>query len=637
MTKPCLTARRLDQVARGARATALELHHIESCAACRTELAACREDEGFIESHLRPALALPDETTDAALFFGPYSRCELIGRGGMASVYSACAPDGSAVAVKVCRHDDALPYFRREIRTMRRALERCVAGIPPLLDAAEDHIPAYLVTRFFPGGNLADRLAREGPLPVPRVLALAERLSQTLSGLSRLHVVHRDIKPSNILLDEHGEAWLADLGLAREYGDHIRTDDRLTSLCITVARPRSPPATVAYMSPEQAAGERLTPASDLFALGITLYEAATGVHPFAGRTVYQIASGIQRDQPPLPSSLARSLPDGLVDLIMACLDKDPARRPTPARIRGIVRHCKESRGLANTPVKAGGRPAQGPGSDTGGPRTMSTVASTIQQAAQFLRQNRFPVSPRLEQELAGLENPCYRIAVVGKYQVGKSTLINRVFIRDEVLLKEGEGLPTTAVTTEVTYGERKLLEVLNWETESVTSPDGSQSAEIRTGGIIAGDVIDEPTPADLARFTTADPAARLNLTERIAGVRLSWPCASLRRFTLLDTPGVDDPDRVLLANTTYRIIPQADAAILVVAPRMLDAPELQFLQSHVFAAGLTRLMVFVSYNPGAYSLSAEGRSDLLRTIRAQLAQIGRAYVPVRLICYDPLT
>jgi serine/threonine protein kinase len=336
-------------MARGFGATDREEEHLAACADCREELAACRADEAFLESRLRPTLAESAEPPATPLFFGPYTHCVPIGRGGMASVYSATAPDGSTVAVKVCHQADAVPYFRREIRTMVRAYEAHVVGIPPLLAAAEAHIPAYLVTRLFTGGSLAERLARDGRLPVPHLRALAARLAGTLDGLSRLDIVHRDIKPSNILFDAAGEAWLADLGLAREYSERVSQEDRLSSLCLTLTRAGSPPVTVAYMSPEQAAGERLTPASDVFALGITLYEAATGRHPFAGKTIHQIAAGIQRDRPPSPAAGAPDLPTDVSELILACLEKDPRRRPAAAE---IARRCKESPATANSSVEA---------------------------------------------------------------------------------------------------------------------------------------------------------------------------------------------------------------------------------------------------------------------------------------------
>jgi hypothetical protein len=631
VTTSCLSAERLDELAQGHKPTDREHRHLSSCAVCRTELAACHADELFLSTRLQPALAVVAEPPGAPLFFGPYTNCAPIGSGGMASVYSATAPDGCIVAVKVCRHADALPYFQREIATMRRVHKAAVAGIPPLLDSAADHIPAYFVTDFFSGGNLARRLVEKGALPTAELVALAERLASILSGLRRLRIVHRDIKPSNILLGDDGDAWLADLGLAREYSEHANPEDRLSTLCVTLSRPGSPPLTVAYMSPEQACGERLTAASDVFALGITLYEAATGRHPFVGKTVHQIAAGIQRDSPRPPRELVPDLPAALSDLILRCLEKKAADRPSAEE---IVACCKKASRRGNPPSIAGGTPAAQPTKVTEGAETMSTATQSIQDAVQCLRQNQLAVSPQLEQELTRLQAPHYRIAVVGKYQVGKSTLVNRVFLRTDVLLKEGDGLPTTAVTTEVVHGELKRLEVLNWQTETVMSPDGAQSVQIRTGDIISGEVIANPSAADLARFTTADPAVRRSLTERIAGVRLHWPCASLRRFTLLDTPGVDDPDQVLLANTTYRVIPQADAAILVVRPRMLDTVEFDLLRSGIFATGLSRLMVLVSYDPETQPMSAAKRAEVAATIRAQLAGIGRDYIPVRMLCYD---
>ncbi|NLF17551.1 MAG: protein kinase [Lentisphaerae bacterium] len=631
MTASCIGAERLDELACGGRPTDRERRHLAQCRNCQARLGAYREDEEFLRTKVRPALAAAAAPADAPLFFGPYGPCVLIGRGGMASVYSACGPDGERVAVKVCRDARALPYFRREIATMRRAHAAGVPGIPPVLAADEEHVPAYFVTRLYTGGSLADALAARGPLSTEAVLTLAERLAGVLADLRRLDVVHRDIKPSNVLFDDAGQAWLADLGLARQYGENAHPEDRLSSLGVALTRPDSPPVTVAYMSPEQAAGARLTPASDVFALGIVLHEAATGTHPFPGRTVYEVAAAIQRDAPPPIRAVAPDLPELFAEALTRCLSRDPARRPSPKK---IVECCKESLRGGNPVVKTGRAPVTATEPATEGATTMTRELQTIEAAAQCLSRNGLTVSPALNEALSQSRQPRYRIVVVGKYQVGKSTLINRAFLKSEVLLKEGMGLPTTGVVTEVVHGERPCLEVFRWQREAAAAADGRSHGDVRTGAIEAAEVIADPSAEDLSRFTAATGEARRELTEQVAGVRLSWPCETLRRFTLVDTPGVDDPDGALLANTTYRVIPEADAAILVVGPRRLDLPELEFLHSRVFQAGLNQLMVLVSYNPDGVGLSQQHRDEVLSIIRSQLASAGREHIPVRMFCYD---
>jgi len=218
------------------------------------------------------------------------------------------------------------------------------------------------------------------------------------------------------------------------------------------------------------------------------------------------------------------------------------------------------------------------------------------------------------------------LAVVGIYQAGKSTLINRAFLDGQVLLVEGQGLPTTAVVTEIRHGTTPRLTIQVWPAPGATAD--SALPPVR--------VINQPTEQDLRVCTTGrTPAERLRLAETTAQVTLDWPAPALDGYVLLDTPGIDDPCPELLAATTGRVIPQADAAILVVPPRQLSTPELEFLRSGLFAVGLNRLMVLVSYNPATSPHSAESRSKLLAVIRAQLDQMGRGHIPVDIFCHDP--
>lgn len=230
--------------------------------------------------------------------------------------------------------------------------------------------------------------------------------------------------------------------------------------------------------------------------------------------------------------------------------------------------------------------------------------------------------------LEKLENPTYRIAFVGRFQVGKSTLINRVFIKDETLLSSGEGLPTTAVATELKYGESPLMQVFTWNTAADGIPDADQLE-------VGGTVIENPTADDLARETAHDdPVARTELSRKLARVVLEWPNTALKHYTLLDTPGIDDPDEVLLANTTYRLLPECDLAVLLVPATQLSKTEIDFLRQKLFDQGFTRLLVLVSHHAHTQPRSATVLARIVETIRGQLDSIGRPKVPVQMFCYD---
>jgi ribosome biogenesis GTPase A len=273
---------------------------------------------------------------------------------------------------------------------------------------------------------------------------------------------------------------------------------------------------------------------------------------------------------------------------------------------------------------------------------MSASKNAILSAVQLMRDNRLPISRDTETAIASLENPVYKVGFVGQFQVGKSTLINRVFLRDDVLLKEGIGTCTTAVATEVAFGLEKRMEVYPWAKSSAdlsaTVGDDlvSGTVDAVTGAGVPV-VTPDPTTDDIAKVTTSpNLATRMQLAQSTARVKLIWPSECLKRYTLLDTPGIDDPNTILLDNTTYRILPEVDVALLVVEPRELAEVDRNFLRSRMLDQGISRVMVLVSYKPQTRSIPESSRLEILETIRAQLSSIGREYIPVRMYCFDDM-
>lgn len=223
------------------------------------------------------------------------------------------------VAVKVllgCGGRDAssLERFRREARV---ASEVEHPHLIRLLDLDLEHDPPYLVIEFAAGGTLAARLedqeaaGRKG-LPQDTFEALARQLAEGLAALHRAGALHRDIKPANVLFDSEGAAKLGDLGLAR--AQDPEDDDRLTGTGAIVG-------TLGYIAPEGLRGEPATPASDVFSLGVTLFEALTGVHP----TTWSPFAGDYTPQD--PRDLRPDCPDRIATLLQRCMDADPDRRP----------------------------------------------------------------------------------------------------------------------------------------------------------------------------------------------------------------------------------------------------------------------------------------------------------------------
>jgi serine/threonine protein kinase len=203
--------------------------------------------------------------------FGRYEVRDELGRGGMATVYRAWDPRfHREVAVKV------LPRTLAADKAFRSRFERearAVAGlehraIVPVYDFGEEGDDLYLVMRLFPGGNLADRIATKGPFSLEALLPIVGRVAEALDYAHARGVVHRDVKPANVLFDADGEAYLSDFGIARM----AEQTASLTGLGV-IGSPH-------YMSPEQARGEASTPASDIYSLGCTVYEALAGRPPF---------------------------------------------------------------------------------------------------------------------------------------------------------------------------------------------------------------------------------------------------------------------------------------------------------------------------------------------------------------------
>ncbi|MEV6771322.1 serine/threonine-protein kinase [Nocardia sp. NPDC051030] len=254
---------------------------------------------------------------DAPQSIGRYRVLGLLGSGGMGRVLLGVGPDGRLVAIKqvhahlLDRHEYRL-RFRREVTAGMRVSGAFTA---PVIDFDLDCRTPWLASVFVSGIPLNQAVADHGPLPVPAVRTLAGGLAAALADIHRAGLVHRDLKPGNVLLTEDGPR-VIDFGIARL----VEGSGQLTETGTTIGSP-------AYMSPEQASSEPVSPASDIFALGTVLTMASTGRSPFAApSTAYTLFSIVhtEPDLSPVPAELR--------ELIAACLHKSPEQRPTPAQL-----------------------------------------------------------------------------------------------------------------------------------------------------------------------------------------------------------------------------------------------------------------------------------------------------------------
>lgn len=261
-----------------------------------------------------------------------------LGQGGMATVFLAREKSlKREVAIKVLTPDLASPAFlTRFAREAETAAQLQHPHIVPIYRVGEAGGLAYYAMGYVEGETLADRMAKLGALPLDDAVRVATEVAAALGAAHRRGIVHRDVKPQNIMLEhETGRALVTDFGIARVLptlpADAGDSDiDRLTGMGMVLGTPR-------YMSPEQATGERdLTPASDMYSLGIIFYEMLTGAYPYkpARGSTAMVAHLTQ--SPIRIDEVNPSLPEHVVSAVGSLLDKNPENRPGPAALRAAL-------------------------------------------------------------------------------------------------------------------------------------------------------------------------------------------------------------------------------------------------------------------------------------------------------------
>jgi serine/threonine protein kinase len=267
----------------------------------------------------------PGSTPRSGVRLGPYLLGEMLGEGGMGIVFRATRGDGTIVALKVLRpelsRDES--YRRRFQREGRIASTLDHRHLVEVVDAGESDGWSYLASRFVPGESLAERLEREGPLPVEDVVRLAAEVGTALDTLHANELVHRDIKPSNVMLADTG-AELTDFGVARGMADSVLT------------APGRVVGTVDYLAPEVIRGQPAEPPADVYAFGCLLYECVRGAPPFGSRPFADAALAHLAEEPADPSQARRDLPQNLWTALRHGLAKDPGDRPPTATAYALM-------------------------------------------------------------------------------------------------------------------------------------------------------------------------------------------------------------------------------------------------------------------------------------------------------------
>ncbi|MGH2905526.1 MAG: protein kinase domain-containing protein [Solirubrobacterales bacterium] len=267
---------------------------------------------------------------------------EIVGAGGMATVFKAFDQTlERPVAVKVMRREvvsepDQLERFRREARA---AAKLSHAHIVTVIDAGEENGRPYIVFEYVPGETLKQRIKSKGPLPVTEAVAYAIEIGSALVAAHAAGLVHRDVKPQNVLLDSAGHAKVADFGIARE----LDASDGLTKTGRVLG-------TTDYVSPEQAMGEDVTGQSDVYSLGIVLYEMLTGEVPFKGENHVAVAMKHVKDQLP---DIQQQRPE-VSNALAAVIEKMTAKEPVDRYLTAASAESDLEDVLAFESARAGG-------------------------------------------------------------------------------------------------------------------------------------------------------------------------------------------------------------------------------------------------------------------------------------------
>jgi TolB-like protein/Tfp pilus assembly protein PilF len=292
-----------------------------------------------------------------------------LGSGGMGDVYGAVDMRlGRTVAVKflserLASDKSAVDRFQLEARAASWLNH---PNICTIYDIGYHNGAPYIVMEMLEGGSLRNRI-QQGPLPTDQLLDVGIQIADALDAAHAKGIIHRDIKPGNIYVTERGQAKILDFGLAKLAAERRRmasqpvsatgeplsdvSDDSLTNAGII-------PGTTFYMSPEQARSEEIDGRSDIFSLGVVLYEMATGKKPFAGKTAFLTMEAILNAKPVSPMTLNPKLPEGFEEVVGKALEKNREQRyRTAAELRHDLQRLKqESDSAAAIAAHPGGLP-----------------------------------------------------------------------------------------------------------------------------------------------------------------------------------------------------------------------------------------------------------------------------------------
>jgi len=421
---------------------------------------------------------------------GPYRIISQVGQGGMATVYKAYqASMDRNVAVKVlpgqlAQSPEFMQRFQQEARTIAR-LEH--AHILPVFDYGESEGITYFVMRYLDAGTLKEKMQAGSPLPLAEIDRLFTQLADALSYAHSQGVIHRDLKPSNALIDSRGNLFLTDFGIAKILAS---ASPRLTQTDAIMGTPD-------YISPEQAQAQTVDQRSDIYSLGIILYEMVTGRVPYTADTPLAVILKHVTHPLPLPSSVKSDIPEPIEQVILKALAKNPDDRFNS--VAEFLSAWKRALDLKDTPVKRLDAPTALP-SVQATPATSATVQTpdgTVSVSATVSKPD------KSRRWLVGcFAGVCLVLTVAGIFFAGRRGL----FRRNNVAQNQGNNANATTQEFKIEIGD----EIKNGEPDSgagMIEARGSKDVYTFTaepGQQIYVHVIEQPVTTESINFYMTD-------------------------------------------------------------------------------------------------------------------------------------
>ncbi|MBN1271530.1 MAG: protein kinase [Candidatus Aminicenantes bacterium] len=275
------------------------------------------------------------------MFAGRYHVIEEVGRGGMGTVYKALDTEiNEKVALKLLKPEIAadektIQRFRNELKVARKISHKNICRMYHL---GKEQNTRFITMEFIPGEDLKTTIYRVGALNIGKAIHITKQICEGLVEAHKTGIVHRDLKPQNIMIDKQGNARIMDFGIARSL-----VSEGITETGVMIGTPE-------YMSPEQVEGKQIDQRSDIYSLGIILYEMVTGEVPFKGSTPFSVAIKHKSEMPREPRERNYQIPTALNNVILKCMEKNGEERYQSAEeLKSVLENLE--RGLATTELE----------------------------------------------------------------------------------------------------------------------------------------------------------------------------------------------------------------------------------------------------------------------------------------------